>query len=562
MFDKPIFSSPLDSKIAGDDPLGLAPTNERLYGAVFPGINNVVRYIRVYSALCWISQRVDKYLKLHGSSLSNKEAKNIFDQASQKMELLIGWTNQHKGYRAVAGALRNFPSDNKPVKLIFESFGNSRVSLLDAVAYRPSITNGLRFLEQRANATFGCTPAGELLANAFNSHIEQSKHYKWLADILKLNATRSDVLEIEPFLDLGMPSHSEQSAFLRQFFPALGEGSFDDFTQNRWFSIHLVLQSIEANITYKKSIGEAGWTTEDEIRISMARGQTPNGALLNLSGLETVQAWWAILQLRQLQRLALDTLFGIVERFLDSKNIAHEITSIDKCAQQLGELLIPELTAEYELNVISLFNTFHESRGDCSTLYAAACSEPDDPDEFFNLFHHIQELRIASLNVGDPEDNDALASAYIALIFCAAETDNLLNTTKTKDALETDRDSCSLLSLLALVKQMGNSSPSAFLCYVLKHWVILRHFQIVADRSRQGDGKNRFRFMVGDNGLERFDPAAGMSQPAFSQDRLQHILILCEQSGLLESKEEGYRLTKLGVNRMAELRNDATVPSI
>ena len=171
-------------------------------------------------------------------------------------------------------------------------------------------------------------------------------------------------------------------------------------------------------------------------------------------------------------------------------------------------------------------------------------------------------MRSGSLNIGDPEDNDALASAYIALIFCAAETDNLLNLQKTKDALETDRDSCSLLSLLALVKQMGNTTPSAFLSYVLKHWVILRHFQIVADRSRQNDGKNRFRFMVGDNGLERFDPAAGMSQPAFSQDRLQHILILCEQSGLLESKEGGYRLTKLGANRMAELKNNTSSPSI
>ena len=562
MFDKPIFSLPLDSKIAGDDPLGLAPTNERLYGAVFPGINNVVRYIRVYSALCWISQRVDRYLKLHGTTLSNKEVKNLFDQASQKMELLIGWTNQHKGYRAVAGALRNFPTDNKPVKLIFESFGNSRVSLLDAVAYRPSITNGLRFLEQRTNATFGCTPAGELLANAFNSHIESSAHYEWLANILKLNISRSDVLEIEPFLDLGIPSHSEQSAFLQQFFPNLGEGRLDDFTQNRWLSIHLVLQSIHADTIYKQSIGKAGWTTEDEIRIAMARGKTPDGTLLNLSGLETVQAWWAILQLRQLQRLALDTLFAMVERFLDSKTIAEETTSIDKCAQQLGDLLTPELISEYELNVVSLFNTFHKSRGACDSLYATACSESADPDEFFDLFHHIQELRSGSLNIGDPEDNDALASAYIALIFCAAETDNLLNIQKTKAALETDRDSCSLLSLLALVKQMGNTTPSAFLSYVLKHWVILRHFQIVADRSRQNDGKNRFRFMVGDNGLERFDPAAGMSQPAFSQDRLQHILILSEQSGLLESKEGGYRLTKLGANRMAELKNNTSSPSI
>ena len=553
MFDQPVFSSPLDADIAGDDPLGLAPTNERLYGAVFPGINNVVRYIRVYSALCWVAQRVDQYLKDNGTRLNNKEAKNLFDQASQKMELLIGWTNQHKGYRAVAGANRIFPSNNKPVKLIFESFGNSRVSLLDAVAYRPSITNGLRFLEQRADATFGCTPGGELLGNAFGAHIKNSAHYKWIANVLKLIISRSDALEIEPFLDLGVPSKAEQEAFIRQFFPELSEKILDDLTQNRWLSIHLVLQSINAITAHKKSNEETAWASEEEIRIAMARGKTSDGALLLLSGLETVQAWWAVLQLRQLQRLALDTLFGIVERFLNTRTIARETTSIDECAQQIGALLTPELSAEFESDVASLLNTFHSSRGACDSLYATACIDPDDPDEFFDLFHHIQELQDADLEIGDPEDNDALASAYIALIFCAAETDNLLNSQKTKDALEIDQDSCSLLSLLYITKQMGKSTPSAFMSYLIKHWVILRHFQIVADRSRQGDGKNRFRFLVGDDGLERFDLAANMSYPAFAQDRLRHILILCEQSGLLESKNEEYRLSKLGLKRMNEV---------
>lgn len=62
MFDRPIFTEPLAFEIAGDDPLGLAPTNERLYMAVFPGVNNVVRYIRVYSAICWSVRQIECYL--------------------------------------------------------------------------------------------------------------------------------------------------------------------------------------------------------------------------------------------------------------------------------------------------------------------------------------------------------------------------------------------------------------------------------------------------------------------------------------------------------------------
>lgn len=70
--------------------------------------------------------------------------------------------------------------------------------------------------------------------------------------------------------------------------------------------------------------------------------------------------------------------------------------------------------------------------------------------------------------------------------------------------------------------------------------------------GERADGKNRFRFVVGDHGLERFNPAAGMPGPAFAQDRLQHILILCWQSGLLEYQDGGYRLSFYGRQRMSE----------
>ena len=65
MFNAPTFNIPLGSEVSGDDPLGLAPVNERLYGSVFPGINNVVRYIRVYSLLSWASWKFKEYLIKH-----------------------------------------------------------------------------------------------------------------------------------------------------------------------------------------------------------------------------------------------------------------------------------------------------------------------------------------------------------------------------------------------------------------------------------------------------------------------------------------------------------------
>ena len=58
MRDAPIYADAVQREVVGDDPLGLAPTNERLYNSAFPGFNNYVRHIRVYSAICWMTRQV------------------------------------------------------------------------------------------------------------------------------------------------------------------------------------------------------------------------------------------------------------------------------------------------------------------------------------------------------------------------------------------------------------------------------------------------------------------------------------------------------------------------
>lgn len=551
MFDRPIFSAPLDPEVAGDDPLGLAPTNERLYGAVFPGVNNVVRYIRVYSAICWMIRRVDHYLKLNASSLKKREATQIFKQATQKIELLIAWVNKDKGYLEIAGTGRSFPVHDKPVKLVFESFGSSGASLLAAVAYRPSLTSGLRFLEQRADSTFSCTSAGEALADAFDAHARKSIHYFWLADILALEIRHREVTELESTLDVGQPSGPEQEAFRAQFFPFPNALGFDQPTRNRWESLHLVLRAVDAICSTKAVNGEPSWATEADVRACMARARTSNAVMLQLGSLNTVQAWWAVLQLRQLQRLALDVMYCVVERWLGKQSIEGGDTDIEACAKSIADSVVDGLSTDYRGTVLSLFEMFRESQGDAESLYAASCGA--SADEELDVFNHIERLFGTDMEFGETGANEAITDAYIALVFCAVETSNLLGSPDASRVLKMDQDSCSLISLLNLVLRLQHGTPSMLVAYLIKHWVVLRHFHVVADRSQRDDGKNRFRFVVGDHGLERFNPAAGMPSPAFAQDRLKHILILCKQSGLLESdNEEGYRLAVYGKQRMAE----------
>lgn len=114
-------------------------------------------------------------------------------------------------------------------------------------------------------------------------------------------------------------------------------------------------------------------------------------------------------------------------------------------------------------------------------------------------------------------------------------------------------DPCSLQALISFVNNRAHLCPAEFLKVLVKQWVVLRHFDVASGRSQRGTYKNRFRFVLGDEGLERFNPAAPLMERAMGADRLDHILILCRDCGVLGGDGDGYFLTPYGLNRLAEL---------
>jgi hypothetical protein len=552
MLDAPIFTSSLDPDIAGDDPLGLAPVNERLYNAVFPGINNVVRYIRVYSSICWMVNLVDRYFQKHSSELNKGEAVRIANAAYEKVQLVLTWINKEKGHTQLAGTGRQFPNDDRKIRLAFNTFGLGSASLLEAVAYRPSLTTGLGFLERKPDGTYACTKAGLALANAFDAHARTSEKYIWLSDVTNMDAKRSTVFSLESIFDVSKPTKAEQDAFISQFFPSSGLEQYDQLSRNRWFSIHLTLRAVQSVCLANQASGEGLFATDQEIRACMASGRAKSGKVLDCHGVETVQVWWSVLQLRQLHRLALDVLFSATEQWLANNDLEVKSVSLDDCTSAIGKSALPGLNDEYLREVSSLQDFFGEGQGAHPTLYVAAANSAEENDST-NLFQYVDELKNAAINFNEDGGNDAVTSAYVALIFCAKEVQNLMSSPKSKDALLRDQDQCSLLSLAKLADKMKRASPQEFVSYLIRHWIVLRHFQIVCERSQNADGKNRFRFVLGDNGLERFNPAVRVTEPAFAQDKLRHILLLCHQCGLLHEKDGGYKLTPLGRLRLSGL---------
>lgn len=93
------------SPSSGGDPLGLDTASSSLYQSVFAGLNNSVRYIRVYSALCWMVQQIDEAL---GSDPREEAREEAFASGLPKMILLLVWANKERGLRGLPGVRRHW----------------------------------------------------------------------------------------------------------------------------------------------------------------------------------------------------------------------------------------------------------------------------------------------------------------------------------------------------------------------------------------------------------------------------------------------------------------------
>jgi hypothetical protein len=88
------------------------------------------------------------------------------------------------------------------------------------------------------------------------------------------------------------------------------------------------------------------------------------------------------------------------------------------------------------------------------------------------------------------------------------------------------------------------------MAHVVQHNVIAQHFKVV--RRRTADFHNRFRFMSGDNGLERALHVGKLYEPFELQDLLEHALYLLTQCGLVDLNDNGlFSITEKGLKRLA-----------
>ncbi|CAJ0822604.1 hypothetical protein LMG19087_04899 [Ralstonia wenshanensis] len=537
-FRGPVFTTP-PSKGAVGDALGINASTERLYGGVFPGMNNAVRHVRVYSTLCWAVNTV--WETLDGRRVTAPELRRTMSRMLWKMQLLLSWSATVAGESGFPGKSR-FDDAPGTVTLTREAFPDVATSFLDDVWYRPSLVGGFRFLEAgdgRDKGTYKCTPAGKKLAKAYEDVASQwlsPKLFTWLKSSEDVECTLKRLEKLRPVLSLTKPDPAEIAAFVKQFY---------DVEPRRHASILLALRSLEA----LEADRPCSHST-DRIRHTMAAGMTPFGRLVDMDGISKIQGQWTVLQLRALQRLALDTMLSLLEREI----FRRECDGLSRNQAQVVEGILDAFKKEGGAQFLSgplsePLEHLKEFQGQYPTLQQASMS-----DEKHRFYIGDLKTRLRSLSNADWATAQPLPLAVQALLVCAAEAQNLAKNPEAAKHLGSDPGRCSLKELASAAQGHLSATGAEFVAHVFYKFVIGQHLRVAKARSYAvSDGADRFVFALEDAELSR--NSVGISpdfvRPGDTADTLYNVLLLLANSRKLEAV--GLDSTDKGPNRVRAL---------
>ncbi|MFM0173656.1 hypothetical protein PQR33_30510 [Paraburkholderia sediminicola] len=584
MLDAPQYV-PIPERSRSQDPLGLGSANMALYRDVFPGMNNRVRYIRVYSAICWMVGRLWESLDNEAEPEDIEEA---FACGLEKIQLLLVWANKIWGVKSLPGIERIWPLNNETGILRYremptraartrldedEDASAAGATLLDPNEYSPSATNGFQFLtrDDELAEVYHLTPGGERLAEAFAEHLRGTvcKRKGWFEDPFESEIKENELNNYYELLRLDAPTPKEREAFTANYFPTHFTEApsgvplrADRFARAQ--GLTLVLRALQAE---EAAAGAPGaYIDVNRIRHTMARGAGSDGIPLELGDVRDVQRKWCSLQVRQYLKLALETLFRACElkiyqavvksfQYSESGERTHLSRSIEDIAARVGGLARDNLLKEAPSphTVGGLLKAIDAARGNSASLYLAGVENPR-----VDIETTMAELqRDARFTKAKGYEGRAVANAFFAVLWCASEAAHL-----PEQSLFEHGDMLPLSTLRRLIEAYVDAPVEELVTMLVRDYVVNLHFDVVRTRAeddvRAGKmPKDRYRILLGDQGLERnMAGNQNLSNPRMLEDTLLHVLYLLAQLGLIKQSEKNkreFQLRGAGRKRAAEV---------
>ncbi|MBB1612720.1 hypothetical protein A9978_09720 [Pseudomonas sp. UMC65] len=509
MPQRAFFVSPSVRESGGVDYLGLRQANLELMDQFMPGINNRTQWIRPYSVMCWAVWVFNQHCEPYCGELPVGQR---FERFREKIEVLFGWSHQlveDGTYMAGNGQYR--PPGNGPFTLDFKSWHRGP-SWFDAVQYGPSFKpdTGLGLAWPKPDGTYGVTEAGEALARALDKGLRRLALYPWLTSLEDLQGSVEQANAVHLKWDRNRPSAQEAQVFREEFYPPPGTAK-NPRAGHRECSIDLIRATLQV-------LGSE--TSLPALRRAMALLPLSKFPAEQVAGLAPTQALWRVLQLRQAQRLAFESLFGWVEQ-----QIALGLHSSEELRDRLLGLDSGPLQAD--TSVQAAVEYYRALSPQTANVLEAGLQVAE-----LDLFERIDHLLGYIAN----HDERAASEALQLLFLVAAITQDL--SACPQHSVYLDQGGQARLSLRYWARSLQRKqqiSLSELVLNLIENNLLSQHFGIAA--IRMTEAKPRLRISLEEQGLVSLLSATDSAwRPGLTEDRLYSTLALMTDSRLLRRR--------------------------
>lgn len=320
------FLPPLNAENSGVDFLGLRQANLDMMAELIPATNNVTSYMRPFCLLSWIFWKFHELCARSGVSEPTSDHIRAF---RERIEILFTWGARLEDVPGIPGKDADPPDGDDDVPLTFDAWGRvqSSTSLIAALWYGPAskTVTGLGFIEPFKSGFFRVSAAGVALAEALDRVLrEEGEVYARVIDTLSpVTATANDARALWKVWSVFSPTEAERGQFQKALFDAAAVGDYKRPLGKRSSTLALARLHLSQS---GQPLDAAG------VRQGMYFSTTPGGSVYSVpEELEPARRKWIVLQVRQLQRLALETLLS----WCESKLIggAHDTEKLTELAE-------------------------------------------------------------------------------------------------------------------------------------------------------------------------------------------------------------------------------------
>lgn len=513
------FLPPPASENSGVDFLGLRQANLDMMAELIPGTNNVTSYIRPFSLLSWI------FWKFYGlCEQAGKDRPDSVDMRGfrERIEILFTWGARLEDTPGIPGKQAEPPSGTDIVPLTFEAWGRvqSSTSLIAALWYGPAskTTTGLGFLEPVAGGMYRSTQKGTALAQALDGVLRSNNHlYTRLLDTLTtVKATEDDARALWSLWGARVPTDAERQTFRQAVFEAEKIGDYSSLLGRR--SGTIALARLHLSHCAQAVVAE-------EVRRGMFFSGAPgSNSYVVPAELQPALTGWIILQVRQLQRLALESLLSwcearVIGGLRDTTHLTRHAEKLFR-AQPFG--------VDSDATLAAIMRRLDEQISAVESFVSLARS-----DALFSPFALMDDIQAA---FKAREERYAAVGLY-GLLLCAS----FAGSCGGKDQQAIKAGGASRLSLFHLRKRLialGDVSLRQAIEFILESMVLSQHFATAVNRF---DGQNqRLRLSIEEGGL--FSLTGKPWEPTVTEDRLPTILTLAGDCGLIRKVGNGFQV--------------------